>query len=152
MLDELLSVDMTPWLAWMILAVALGVGEIVVPGVFLIWIAIAAAITGALAFVAPLAVPGQVLVFALLCLASVYLGRRWYRDNPVASSDPLLNDRAARLIGRNVTVVEAIVNGEGRVRVDDGTWTALGPDAPVGAQLTVVGAQGATLNLEWPAA
>ncbi|HTH28033.1 MAG TPA: NfeD family protein [Sphingobium sp.] len=152
MLDGLFPDEIAPWLAWMILAVALGVGEIALPGVFLIWIAIAAAITGALAFLAPLPVAAQVLLFALLCLASVYLGRRWYRDNPVASADPLLNDRAARLIGRNVTVVEAIVNGEGRVRVDDGTWTALGPDAPIGAQLTVTGAQGATLNVAWPAA
>lgn len=152
MLAGLLPADMAPWVGWMVLAVALAVGEIVVPGVFLIWIAIAAAITGTIVFLMPLALPAQVILFAILCLISAYLGHRWYRDNPVASSDPLLNDRAARLIGRNVTVVDAIVNGEGRVRVDDGTWTALGPDAPIGAQLTVVEAHGATLTVAWPAA
>jgi membrane protein implicated in regulation of membrane protease activity len=151
-LEGLLPAGTAPWLGWMILAVLLGLGEIVVPGVFLFWIAIAAAITGAVVFLAPIALPAQVILFAILCLASVYLGRRWYRDNPVPSSDPLLNDRAARLVGRKVTVVDPIVNGEGRVRIDDGTWTAIGPDAPAGAQLTVVEAHGATLTVAWPAA
>ncbi len=141
-----------PWLGWMILAVVLGLGELAVPGVFLVWIALAAAVTGAVAFMLPLPLAAQIVLFALLCLAAVYGGRRWYSANPVASTDPLLNDRAARLIGRDVTVVEAISGGEGRVRVDDGTWTAIGPDAPVGARMTVVTASGATLTVGWPAA
>ena len=57
------------------------------------------------------------------------VGRRHYERNPVPSSDPLLNDRTARLIGQKVTVVEAIENGEGRVRVGDSVWAARGPDA-----------------------
>ncbi|MCE7797826.1 NfeD family protein [Sphingobium sufflavum] len=144
----LFSGDMTPWVGWMVFAVVLAIGEIVLPGIFLIWIAIAAAIAGGVAFLIPLPLPAQILVFALACLLATWAGRRWYRDNPVESSDPLLNDRAARLIGRQVTVVEPIVDGEGRVRLDDGTWTAVGPDAPLGARLVVVAAHGATLTVD----
>lgn len=151
-MGDLLDGTIDPWLGWMILAVLLGLGELAVPGVFLVWIALAAAVTGAVAFVLPLPLAAQIVLFALLCLAAVYGGRRWYSANPVASTDPLLNDRAARLIGRDVTVVEAISGGEGRVRVDDGTWTANGPDAPVGARMTVLNASGATLTVGWPAA
>ncbi|HEX7858609.1 MAG TPA: NfeD family protein [Sphingobium sp.] len=139
--------DMAPWVGWMVFAVLLAIGEIVLPGIFLIWIAIAAAITGGIAWAAPLGLPGQILIFAVLCLIATWGGRRWYRDNPVASSDPLLNDRAARLVGRQVIVVEAIVGGEGRVRIDDGTWSAVGPDAAVGARLLVVGSSGTTLTV-----
>ena len=67
--------------------------------------------------------------------------------NPVSSDDPLLNDRAARLIGETVEVVTAIENGEGRVKVGDSVWTARGPDAPAGARVEVVGAQGNCLNV-----
>lgn len=151
-MGDLFSGTIDPWLGWLILAVLLGLAELAVPGVFLIWIALAAAVTGTIAFMLPVPLAAQIFLFALLCLIAVYGGRRWYADNPVESADPLLNDRAARLVGREVTVVEAISGGEGRVRVDDGTWTAVGPDAPVGARLTVLKAAGATLTVGWPAA
>ena len=145
--------DLAPWTEWMIFAVALAIGELVLPGIFLIWIAIAAAITGAVAYFAPdVAMPLLVILFAGLCLVATYAGRRWYVRNPVDSADPLLNDRVARLVGRTVTVVEPIAHGEGRVSLDDGTWSARGPDAPLGARLVVVTAEGTTLVVAWPAA
>ncbi|CAN5175137.1 NfeD family protein [soil metagenome] len=143
--------EMAPWVGWMVFAVLLAIGEIILPGIFLIWIAIAAAITGGIAYVAPIGVPLQILIFAVICLIATWAGRRWYRDNPVASDDPMLNDRAARLVGRHVVVVEAIADGEGRVRLDDGTWNAVGPDAAVGARMVVVTASSATLTVDWPA-
>lgn len=146
MIEQMIA---NPWW-WLGLAVVLGIGEIVTPGVLLIWVAAAAAIVGAVALAMPIPLALQFLMFAGLCLLAVWAGRRWYRDNPVASQDPLLNDRMARLIGKHVVVVDAIVNGEGRVRVDDGTWTANGPDVPAGAHMVVVGVNGAALVVEQP--
>jgi len=136
-----------PWW-WLGLAVLLGIGEIVTPGVFLIWIAGAAAIVGALAMLVPLPIAVQFVIFALLCLAAVWAGRRWYADNPVASQDPLLNDRTARLIGEVVTVAEPIRNGRGRVRVGDSIWDCSGPDMDAGAAVRITGARGTMLNVE----
>jgi membrane protein implicated in regulation of membrane protease activity len=136
-----------PW-SWMILAMLLGISEIVVPGIFLIWIAIAAAVTGAVTLLTGIALPAQIVLFAVMCLVSTWAGRRWYAGNPVASTDPLLNDRAARLIGETVTVVEAIADGHGRVKVGDGVWNARGPNADVGAKVRVVGAEGTALRVE----
>ena len=50
------------------------------------------------------------LIGAVLAVAAVYAGRRWFAMNPIESSDPNLNDRGARLIGETVTVVEAIAD------------------------------------------
>lgn len=133
---------------WLVFAALLGIAEVMIPGVFLIWIAIAAAITGLVALALPIAMPAQLLLFAALSIAAVWGGRRWYVDNPVASTDPLLNDRTARLIGETVTVVEAISGGEGRVKVGDSVWTARGEDAEVGARVRVVGAEGTVLRVE----
>lgn len=146
MLDQLAQ---NPWW-WLAIAVLLGIGELVTPGVFLIWIACAAAIVGALAMIVAIPVAVQLVIFALLSLLSVWAGRRWVVANPIASQDPLLNDRAARLIGKSVIVTEAISQGEGRVRVDDGTWTATGPDAPEGTRMIVVAVNGAVLGVEPP--
>mgnify|MGYP006164395437 CR=1 FL=1 len=146
---------MTDWLsmlqdhwAWLVFAALLAIAEVLIPGVFLIWIAIAAAITGLAALALPIGIPLQLLIFAALCVVSVWAGRRWYGDKPVPSTDPNLNDRTARLIGELVTVVEPIRGGEGRVKVGDSVWTARGPDSEAGTRVRVTGAEGAVLWVE----
>lgn len=138
------------WL-WLLAAVLLGIAELMVPGVFLIWIAAAAAGTGLLTLLFGVGVAAQLLLFALLSMASVYSGRRWYAANPVATSDPLLNNRAARLIGRTVAVATPIAHGEGRVTVGDSVWNCRGPDCEAGTAVRIIGAQGTCLLVE-PAA
>ena len=132
---------------WLIAAAVLAAAEIVAPGVFLIFLAGAALLTAVAAAVGlPFAV--QLAMFPLFSLASVWFGKRWYHRNPVASSDPLLNDRSARLIGQTVEVVSAIQHGGGRVKVGDGVWEARGPDAAVGERVRVIGAVGTCLTVE----
>ncbi len=133
---------------WLLLAALLAILEIFLPGVFMIWIAAAAGITGIVVLALGLPVPFQLALFALLAIAAVYAGRRQYDRNPVATSDPHLNDRTARLIGKTVTVITAIESGEGRVKVGDGVWSAQGPDAPVGSRMRVTGADGTCLRVE----
>lgn len=125
--------------AWLIAALLLGLAELAIPGVFLVFLAMAAAVTGGIV----LAVPGvpalvQLLAFALWSGVTVLVGRRWYQRYPVDTQDALLNDRAGRLIGRIVTVEAAIIGGNGRVRIGDGAWPARGPDLPAGALARVV--------------
>ena len=138
---------MQPEWAWLILAALLAIAEIVTPGMFLIWFAAAAAATAAATLLFGIALPFQILLFALFSIASVLSARRWFAGKPEDSSDPLLNDRAARLVGRSVTVVAAIEHGEGQVRVGDGVWPCRGPDAPVGARVRVVGSDGTCLKV-----
>lgn len=134
---------------WLLAAAILGILEIFVPGIFLVWMAAAAGITGLLtAFLPGLGLPYQLGIFALLAFAAVYSGRRYYDKNPVASADPNLNERTARLIGETVTVETAIQNGQGRVRVGDSVWKARGPDAPAGSQVVVTAADGSCLSVE----
>lgn len=133
---------------WLIAALVLGILELVVPGVFLVFLAIAAAITGvATLALADLPVAGQLASFAVWSVVAVLVGRRWYRDFPVAG-DARLNDRAARLIGETVVVEAAIDGGCGRVRVGDGSWPARGPDMAVGARAEIVAVAGGVLVVE----
>lgn len=137
--------DFDSYWIWLIVAVVLGTAELLLPGVFLIWIAAAAAITGLVTLVAgpPLAL--QLVLFAALAVIATWGGRRWYAANPVPSSDPLLNDRAGRLVGETVELTHAIVHGHGRARVGDSEWSVRGPDAPVGALMRVVGMEDGAL-------
>ncbi len=134
---------------WLTVGLALGVVEILAPGFFLMWLGLAAIIVGLLAWVVPtISLPFQVALFAVLSVLTVYAGKKFLKDNPIESEDPALNDRSARLRGEIVTVVEAITNGRGRVKVGDSEWNVRGSDAAVGTQVRVAGADGATLLVE----
>jgi membrane protein implicated in regulation of membrane protease activity len=140
--------DLEPQWLWLLAAIFLGIAELIVPGVFLIWLAAAAAATGLLTLAFGIGAPFQFALFALLAIFSVYLGRRWYLANPMPSADPMLNDRAARLVGRTVTVTQAIDNGEGRVKVGDGVWSCRGADCAEGSRVRITGADGSCLKVE----
>ncbi|WP_445193164.1 NfeD family protein [Sphingomonas sp. Tas61C01] len=135
--------------AWLIAALVLGIAELAAPGVFLVFLAIAAAITGvAVLVLADLPVAAQLASFAAWSAVTVMIGRRWYTDYPVAAADPLLNDRAARMIGQVARIDVALVNGAGRVRVGDGTWPAQGPDLAPGTDVRVVGVKDGVVVVE----
>lgn len=138
---------------WFSAALALGIAELVIPGVFLVFLAIAAGIVGLIALAAPgLGLGGELVAFALWSGVAVLVGRRWYHQYPVPTADPLLNDRAARMIGQDVRVIEAIVDGRGRVRVGDGEWPASGPDFPAGARVRIVAVEGGVVRVAAPEA
>lgn len=142
------ELPLEPHWVWLILGVVLGTIEILLPGFFLIWIGLAAFVTGLLTLAFGLGDAAQFASFALLAVGSVLAGRRWFARNPIASTDPLLNLRGGRLIGETVTVVEPIEGGQGRVRVADGVWSAKGADAPIGARMRVTGIDGNCLIVE----
>jgi membrane protein implicated in regulation of membrane protease activity len=139
---------MTAAWGWLIAGVALAIAEFVVPGVYLVWFGIAALITGVAALAIDLAIPAALGLFAFSSVASVLIGRHVMLRTPIISDDPLLNERTARLIGRTVIVVAPIIHGEGRVRVSDGEWIAIGPDAAVGDKVRIIGANGGRLIVD----
>jgi len=133
---------------WLAGALALAIAELIAPGFFLIFLAGGAALTGFVVLIAPgFPILAQAILFAALTAVAVGIGRRWYRRSETAA-DPLLNDRAARLIGATVEVCDPITAGEGRVKVGDGAWKAHGPDAATGALVRIVGANGSVLLVE----
>lgn len=144
MLPEFLQNHPTAWLS---IGIVLCIAEMIVPGVFLLWLGIAALLTGLAVFILPIPLAAQLLLFAVLSVASVYAGRRWSGSLEIPSDDPMLNDRLARLVGEPVVVEEAIVGGRGRVRVGDGVWPAIGADAAAGTRLTVTGAANGVLTV-----
>ncbi|MDR6853058.1 membrane protein implicated in regulation of membrane protease activity [Sphingomonas sp. BE123] len=146
---------MSEWLSdqagfvWLIVAALFAICELLIPGVYLTFLALGAAATGVLALLFPeLGAIGQFISFAAWSTVAVLVGKRWYGANPVPSADPDLNNRAARMIGQSVTVVEAIDGGTGRVRVGDGEWPAEGPDLPAGSKGRIVAVRGGIVVVE----
>ena len=148
-MSYLQELGLAPHWWWLIAGALLAILEIFLPGIFMIWIAIAAAATGIVVLLLPdLGFPAQAIIFAILAFAAVFTGRIYYARNPVPTSDDKLNERASRLIGQVVTVETAIENGKGRVNVGDGVWNARGPDLPAGASAVIVAADGTLLTVD----
>ena len=136
------------WL-WLGLGLLLAIGEMTIPGVFLIWMAGAALITGVVSWLVPtIDMPWLVLLFAALSMVSVFVGRRYLRSNPVEEADPGMNDRGARSLGEVVVVSQVIADGRGRVKMGDSEWLAHGPDAEPGTRMKVTGHDGTVLLVE----
>jgi len=138
---ERIFVELGPW-SWMVLGLVLLTLEIVVPGIFLLWIGIAALLTGALSLQlwdwASWTWQIQIVVFLMLSLISAYLGKRIAGSRDAASDQPLLNRRGEQLVGRTATLNEPIREGRGRIQLGDTLWRVSGPDLPAGARVKVI--------------
>ena len=135
---------------WWIFALLLIAGEILLPGYFMLWIGLAAAVMGVLLWLAPsLGLLAQAVLFALLAVAICMAYARLLRPK-LERSEPgneRLNRRGEQMIGQRYQLIEPIVNGRGKALVGDGQWLVSGPDLPLGSTVEVVAVEGTTLKV-----
>lgn len=134
---------------WWILAGVLLILELTSPVFFFLWLGFAAAAVGLLLLVFPgIPVAAQLVLFAVLSVIAVIAWRRYREVHPPQSDQPLLNQRGQQYTGRVFTLEHAIVNGVGKVEVDDSTWRVKGPDLPAGTRVRVTGVDGVVFIVE----
>ena len=137
------------WYWWVAAVVFIGI-EVFAPGVVFLWMGVSAALVGFLV----LAVPSldwryQFMVFAVLSMVTALSWWGYRRRRPAPESDqPALNRRGSQYIGRTFTLAEPIVNGQGKLKVDDTIWKIEGSDLTEGTQVRVVGVEGTILVVE----
>jgi membrane protein implicated in regulation of membrane protease activity len=131
------------WL-WLALAALVLAIEVVTGTGWLLWPSVSAMVTGGIAaFNPPFGWPGQIVVFAVLTIASTLASRRFLP--PPSTEGPDLNDQSTRLIGAVGTAADDFVAGHGRVLVGGAEWVAQSADAlPLirGARVTVEAVEG----------
>src|SRR5206468_1553555 len=135
------------WL-WLIGGVLLLIAEVIAPGFFLVFIGAAAIAAGLFTVLFDLGAASQLALFALYAVIAVLVGRKAYANRTTLSTDPLLNDRAGRLVGKVVTVTVAVDEHSGRVHVGDSEWSARGGPAAVGERVRITGVDGNCLKVE----
>ena len=136
------------WL-WLIGGVLLLIAEVIAPGFSLIFIGAAGIATGVLSLLLGLSLALQFAVFAVLAFLAVrFGGRQFYASRYDYTADPLLNNRAGRLLGKIVVVSQPVDSNGGRVRVGDSEWSARGGPAAVGERVRIVDIDGNCLKVE----
>ncbi len=136
---------MSPALIWLVAGLVLLVVEVLAPGVFMMWLGIAALATGALALLAEPGLGLQVVAFAVFAALALAAGLKLRGPKRAA----VLNTAQSGLVGRPARVLA--VAPELRVRIGDSDWTARlarNVAAPAeGAVLQVVAVAGTTVIL-----
>ena len=134
---------------WWIFAAVLMIFELFAPGAFFVWMGVAAILVGAIVGLMPnLIWEYQVLCFSVLSVISVVCWRLYLRKNPTESDVPLLNQRSAQYIGRVFTLQSPIMDGQGKIKVDDSSWKIQGEDCPEKTRIKVVAVDGTILIVE----
>lgn len=128
-----------PFWLWLAVGVILLGIEAAASTEWLLWPAVSAGLTALVSALAPqMGLPIEIGVFAALTVVSTILSRRLIkRVNP--KEQPDINDRDSRLIGERARVVEAFVDGRGRVFVSGAEWPADIEDAsPLAGESVIV--------------
>jgi inner membrane protein len=137
-----------PW-AWLVAgAVLLGL-ELLAPGVFMLWLGLAAILVGLASFVVAWSWQAQIIAFVVFSIAAVPLWRRISLvQRGKVPAGGFLNRRADAFVGRVFTLEKPIIDGAGTVRIDDSIWRIAGPDLAAGSRVKVVSSDGGLLTVE----
>ena len=132
---------------WLVFGVALAIIEVFAPGAFFLWLGISAAVVGSILWVIPgMSWELQVLIFAILSIASVVIVRRYLTAHPLETDLPNLNQRGQQYVGRVFTLTVPVVNGQGKIQVDDSTWKITCEDCEAGTKVKINGVDGVVLS------
>ena len=66
----------------------------------------------------------------------------------IQTDQPFLNKRGTQYVGRVYSLYEPIVNGQGKIKVDDSQWKVNGEDCPVGTRVKVTAIRGSVFDVE----
>jgi membrane protein implicated in regulation of membrane protease activity len=132
---------------WLGLAAIVLVFEIITGSGFLLWVGLAAGVVGILLFFFPaLSWVVQLLTFSVLTVAGWFFYLKHYPLKKRKSS--MLNRRGEQQIGRIFMLDTPIINGMGKVRIDDSVWRVRCADLPAGTQIKIIGIDGIILIAE----
>lgn len=91
----------------------------------------------------------QFVAFAVWSVVFTLVYWKKFRKFNHQTEQPLLNSRTETLIGRRVSLFTPVMNGTGKVQINDALWTvSCDEDLAQGSIVDIVGADGMTLIVQ----
>lgn len=138
-----------PMMAWLIIGAVLILLELILPGVYLFWLGVAAIAVGGLLSLLPLSFIIQILLFAIFSVIALIIGVKIYKGKDQDIETHHLNQvRGAEYIGHIYTLPSDITNNSGRLPLGDSIWNIQGENLPAGTQIRITKVVGNTLHYE----
>jgi hypothetical protein len=144
--------ELTFW-HWMVLGTVLVILELILPGVWFLWLGLGAITTGLIVFLTDSLVwELQLVIFGAFSVIGIIIGRLIMQRKKAPTDHPNLNRRGDQYIGKVFILENASENGSARVKIGDTSWAVrlqpAGQELQEGARVSVIGLDGATLNVE----
>ncbi|MBE2897671.1 NfeD family protein [Pasteurellaceae bacterium 20609_3] len=134
---------------WLILGFILLIGELLLPGIFLLWFGLAGLVMALLTVLLPLSVTLSWVLFACIAIAcSMVWWRVQHQKDQADDSHNELNQRGVAMIGQTGRVLAFADSGIGRGQFGDTTWRIQGQQLRIGDNVKVIAVQGITLCVE----
>ena len=132
--------QMTLW-HWFIFGIILLVLEVLISSNgFLLWVGIAAELVGIGVWIFPgLSINTQLLSFAIFAVCAAIGWHYYLKHHPIKTDHPTLNRRSEQYIGRVFTLESPVINGMGKITVEDSSWRVRCSDAPAGTPVRIIG-------------
>ncbi|GHC58968.1 membrane protein [Alcaligenes pakistanensis] len=134
---------------WLVAGVVLIATEVVVSGVYLLWLGLGALTVGLFTAAWPDAPSWlQWLILAIAMLGWVVVGVRWQRRSRASQPD-VLNTGLSGYVGARALVSDNFVNGRGRIRLNDSYYSATATqDLEQGVAVVVLAVDGAEMRVQ----
>jgi len=135
---------------WFALALVLGILDVTLgANFFFVWCGASAAVVALILLIIPsMTWEYQFLIFGIGVMTSLLFWRHYLKHHRHEQQGSTLNRRAEQYLGRVFTLEEPIVNGRGKVRVDDTHWRVEGADMEAGTKVKVIAVDGVVLKVE----
>ena len=138
---------------WLSLGGVFLVLEVLTMGFFFLWFGVSAVLIGLIMLGVPdISWEWQWSIWGLIAITDLFAWKVFMAkklSSGIKSDEPHLNKRGTQYVGRIFTLEEPIVNGFGKVKVDDSTWKIeCAVDVKAGAKVKVTGLDGTVLKVE----
>ncbi|WP_261833735.1 NfeD family protein [Vibrio ishigakensis] len=146
MIELLSQINHWHWLAFGLVLLCV---ELLGTAGYFLWLGLSALIVGALLSVLPLGWQMQWMSFASFSLVTTWLWWRYQskRDNK-AHQDSTLNQRSKQLVGETTVLENDFVEGRGRIKLGDTSWSARSDtEISAGTRIEVYKVDGIVLHI-----
>ena len=136
---------------WALAGLVLLILEMFAPGAIFMWLGIAAFVVSAILALFPsMSWETQWFIFGLFSIASIVSWKMYFNKHPLPgeSDGQILNQRGQEMIGRKLTLSQAIENGTGRTQIGDTWWRVEGPNLDAGTEVTITDSKGSSIVVE----
>lgn len=134
---------------WAILAAIFAVIEMMtLSAMFLLFTAAAIIMAVVVAVMPDLQINHQLFLFSALMISSFAYWMKFSRGWGAKTDAPMLNNRLNQLIGRQVTLKASVIDGRGKVMLDDAPWVITGEDCEAGEKIEITGSEETMLTFD----
>lgn len=134
---------------WLIAGIIMLIFEVLIPAAWFLWMGVSALIVGMFLYFVPSTLfIIQIIIFGAVSVISFFLYKKYQKSNLTQDNHMALNRRGEQYIGQVFTLIEPIVDGVGRVKINGSIWRVSGREMPAQTKIKVLSINGNILNIE----